>query len=147
GTVVLTGNEFREAVGFDRLPSTFFDIEGGPQESWQEESIPEKGEESEIIDYKEWMERDWNLDDIITFLKLREKEREAKNVRQRTSRVLPERPVLEDSRVFVFVGRGWGHGVGLSQWGAVGMARNGATFPEILEHYFPGCELGRVVAR
>lgn len=142
GTVVLTGNEFREAIGFDRLPSTFFDIEGGSQES-----IPKKEEENGVIDYREWMERDWNLDDIITFLKLREKEREAKNVRQRTSRVLPERPAPESSRVFVFVGRGWGHGVGLSQWGAVGMARNGATFSEILEHYFPGCELGRVVVR
>ncbi|MCG0239999.1 MAG: stage II sporulation protein D [Firmicutes bacterium] len=33
---------------------------------------------------------------------------------------------------------GYGHGVGLSQWGANGMARRGAGFREILAHYYPG---------
>lgn len=38
-------------------------------------------------------------------------------------------------------GGGWGHGVGMSQTGAVGMARHGATFEEILRHYYQGSEL------
>ncbi|MFZ5434971.1 MAG: SpoIID/LytB domain-containing protein [Bacillota bacterium] len=38
-------------------------------------------------------------------------------------------------------GVGWGHGVGLDQWGAEAMARQGATFEEILKHYFPGTAL------
>ena len=37
---------------------------------------------------------------------------------------------------FVAHGGGWGHGVGLSQTGAVGMAEKGATFDEILRHYY-----------
>ena len=37
-----------------------------------------------------------------------------------------------------FDGRGWGHGVGLSQWGALSMARQGKTYREILAHYYPG---------
>jgi stage II sporulation protein D len=37
-----------------------------------------------------------------------------------------------------FEGRGWGHGVGLSQFGAKGMADRGYTYSEILEHYYPG---------
>ncbi|REJ68389.1 MAG: SpoIID/LytB domain-containing protein [Planctomycetota bacterium] len=41
-------------------------------------------------------------------------------------------------------GRGWGHGVGMCQWGARGMAAEGATCPEILDHYYPGCQV-RVV--
>ncbi|HET7856545.1 MAG TPA: SpoIID/LytB domain-containing protein [Gaiellaceae bacterium] len=43
---------------------------------------------------------------------------------------------------FVVSGRGWGHGVGLSQWGAYGFAREGATFDEILGHYYQGTTLG-----
>ena len=38
----------------------------------------------------------------------------------------------------VFAGRGYGHGVGLCQLGASGMARAGATFEEILKHYYTG---------
>jgi len=45
---------------------------------------------------------------------------------------------------FVFTGRGNGHGVGLSQWGAKGMADAGYTYQEILRHYYPGAELVRV---
>jgi len=35
-------------------------------------------------------------------------------------------------------GRGFGHGVGLCQWGAISLSRNGWTCDEILNHYFPG---------
>ncbi len=37
-----------------------------------------------------------------------------------------------------FRGRGWGHGLGLCQAGAYGMATAGATYREILAHYYPG---------
>jgi stage II sporulation protein D len=43
--------------------------------------------------------------------------------------------------VFVITGRGWGHGVGLSQYGALGYARQGARYEEILTHYYQGTEL------
>lgn len=43
--------------------------------------------------------------------------------------------------VFVFEGRGYGHGLGMSQWGAQGMAQAGFTYEEILAHYFPGTVL------
>lgn len=36
------------------------------------------------------------------------------------------------------IGSGYGHGVGLSQFGAVGMAQNGSTAWEILQHYYGG---------
>jgi SpoIID/LytB domain protein len=44
------------------------------------------------------------------------------------------------------LGRGWGHGVGMSQWGAQGMARNGASHEQILAHYYPGTSLDKVPA-
>jgi stage II sporulation protein D len=42
---------------------------------------------------------------------------------------------------FKVYGGGWGHGVGLSQTGAVGMAEKGATFEEILKHYYQGIDI------
>lgn len=42
---------------------------------------------------------------------------------------------------FVFTVRGYGHGVGMSQYGANVMARQGSNYAEILEHYYPGTEL------
>ncbi len=37
-----------------------------------------------------------------------------------------------------FKGSGWGHGIGLSQWGAYAMAMKGSDFRKIVEHYFTG---------
>lgn len=37
---------------------------------------------------------------------------------------------------------GYGHGVGMSQWGANGMAKKGKNYEEILKHYYTGVELG-----
>jgi stage II sporulation protein D len=48
----------------------------------------------------------------------------------------------DGGRVFTFYGRGWGHGVGLCQTGAFGMALAGRTYREILGHYYPGTEVG-----
>jgi stage II sporulation protein D len=42
---------------------------------------------------------------------------------------------------FLFIGRGWGHGVGLCQNGAYGMALAGSTAEEILKHYYPGIDV------
>ncbi|MCX6149662.1 MAG: SpoIID/LytB domain-containing protein [Ignavibacteriales bacterium] len=40
-----------------------------------------------------------------------------------------------------FVGKGNGHGVGLCQWGAIGLAQQGQKYDEILQFYFPGTKL------
>jgi SpoIID/LytB domain protein len=44
--------------------------------------------------------------------------------------------------VIVLSGHGWGHGLGLSQWGAYGYAKHGWTFDRILAHYYQGTTLG-----
>ncbi|HEU5216958.1 MAG TPA: SpoIID/LytB domain-containing protein [Gaiellaceae bacterium] len=41
-------------------------------------------------------------------------------------------------------GHGWGHGVGLSQWGAYGYALHGWKYRRILSHYYPGTRFGSV---
>jgi stage II sporulation protein D len=46
----------------------------------------------------------------------------------------------------VFAGKGWGHGVGMCQVGAYGMAMRGSDYKEILAHYYPGTALGKSVS-
>jgi stage II sporulation protein D len=48
---------------------------------------------------------------------------------------------------FVLQGRGWGHGIGLGQYGAQGFARAGWSHRRILAHYYRGTELGRAEPR
>ena len=49
-----------------------------------------------------------------------------------------------DGERFVhFLGRAWGHGVGLCQNGAYGLARSGRGFEDILRHYYTGIQLQR----
>ena len=44
----------------------------------------------------------------------------------------------------VFNGYGWGHGVGMSQYGAQAFAEQGYTYEQILAHYYPGTTLKRI---
>lgn len=43
----------------------------------------------------------------------------------------------DDPNNFIFVGKGWGHGVGMSQWGCYDLAVKGYKYDEIIKAYFP----------
>ncbi|MBC2722323.1 SpoIID/LytB domain-containing protein [Desulfosporosinus sp.] len=45
--------------------------------------------------------------------------------------------------VFIFEGRGWGHGVGMSQWGAYHMAQLGYKYNEIIAYYYNHISIGQ----
>ena len=45
---------------------------------------------------------------------------------------------------FIFTGRGWGHGVGMCQFGAYGLAKQGLTVEQILKTYYTGIELTKM---
>jgi len=47
----------------------------------------------------------------------------------------------EEMSYFLFQGRGSGHGVGMCQWGAKGMAEQGYSLEEILQFYYPGTRI------
>src|SRR6185369_14641133 len=42
---------------------------------------------------------------------------------------------------YTYTGRGWGHGVGMCQYGAFGLAKSGVKYDEIIKHYYTGVEL------
>ncbi len=68
--------------------------------------------------------------------------------RDESNRALPSTLFYVKARgdsVLYFRGGGYGHGVGLCQWGAIGLARKGVKFYDILIHrYFPGTYLKRM---
>jgi stage II sporulation protein D len=49
--------------------------------------------------------------------------------------------------VFKIKGRGFGHGVGMSQWGAYGFAKEGKGHKKILRHYYSGTKIGNAGSR
>jgi len=51
--------------------------------------------------------------------------------------------VEEKDGVYFFSGLGWGHGVGLCQWGAKGMAERGMDYRSILNHYYRNVAIGK----
>jgi len=57
-----------------------------------------------------------------------------------------DREYDDDGRVseFVFTGRGWGHGVGMCQVGAYGLAKQGFSAEQIIKTYYTGVELTRM---
>ncbi|HEY3266880.1 MAG TPA: SpoIID/LytB domain-containing protein [Armatimonadota bacterium] len=57
-------------------------------------------------------------------------------LRSQTLSVKPDGP-----GAWLFEGRGYGHGVGMCQWGAAGMARQGISYDRILSHYYFGVHL------
>src|SRR5438045_656318 len=60
----------------------------------------------------------------------------------------PTTTAATGTATFVVTGHGWGHGVGMSQYGAYGYAQKGFGYAKIVLHYFVGTELGQAaVAR
>ncbi|HJX91089.1 MAG TPA: SpoIID/LytB domain-containing protein [Pyrinomonadaceae bacterium] len=57
-----------------------------------------------------------------------------------------DRELDDNSKVteFVFTGRGWGHGVGMCQVGAYGLAKQGWSYEQILKAYYTGIEVTRM---
>jgi len=61
--------------------------------------------------------------------------------------VVPAAPPPDAQTVHVIRAAGFGHGVGLSQFGAYGFARRGRDYRQILSHYYRGTELTRIPPR
>jgi stage II sporulation protein D len=57
--------------------------------------------------------------------------------------IATERTSAGALRTVVVKGRGYGHGVGLCQWGAIARARAGDDFRAILKAYYPGADITR----
>jgi stage II sporulation protein D len=77
--------------------------------------------------------------------------RKALDLRSARFTITPVTPVggaaskaVNSTSSFQVVGYGFGHGLGLSQWGAYGLAQQGQTYPQILAHYYQRTTLSRL---
>jgi stage II sporulation protein D len=52
--------------------------------------------------------------------------------------------VQKKDGVYLFSGFGWGHGIGLCQWGSRGMAEKGNDYRSILKYYYQNVEVGKI---
>src|SRR5438874_12964783 len=55
----------------------------------------------------------------------------------------PAPPTVRTQPTFFISGHGWGHGLGMSQYGAYGYAQHGWTYDRIVKHYYTGTTIGQ----
>jgi stage II sporulation protein D len=137
-------NDFRRLIGADLIRSTLFNIEAIGKESNIREDvegkkeIEDKEEQKESI--KEILEqkKDWTIKELVELMKKNKEEREKK----KEEKVLKVEIVKSNTPLtFIFSGLGNGHGVGMSQWGAYGMALQGYRYQDILKYYYQGINI------
>ena len=52
--------------------------------------------------------------------------------------------IVQNNKKVTITTKGYGHGVGLSQYGALGMAKEGYTYDKILKHYYQNVEIKKI---
>lgn len=130
----MTGNAFRMKMGSVQLKSTNFQsMEIHLAETKRLEVITAWGKrplgDEHVRTARET--RAVSLQNMIT----------AAGIREIFQPVFPATEEIDISRGLRVRGRGYGHGVGMSQYGAIEMAKKGKTYPEILAFYFPGTRI------
>lgn len=136
GEKVLNKGQIREVLGVTEVKSNWFTIEKGSNEGTTTNLYAVDGNctKPQLIDLKTTYVIDGSF-----------KKRPSRGF---TSRYINRDGVVDKANGgasaitnFVIEGKGYGHGVGMSQWGAQKMAESGYTFEDILKHYYNGVEI------
>ena len=152
--ITLKTNDFRLLVGPTMVRSSLFTIEKigetikieeneGKDKNYNLEQL-----EQEITDKEKEMtvssilreERDFSIQELISLLKRSQEEKELKTPVKKENIEINQQVNIS----YNISGKGSGHGVGLSQWGAYGMAEQGYTYEEILKYYYQGIDLIKI---
>lgn len=115
GESILSANQFRLEIGANRIWSTMFEIEGF-------------GGNSRKMQNK--------IDKVNDILKSEKKELIKKILLESEEK---RNDINYDG--YKIIGHGSGHGVGLCQWGAIGLSKKGLSYKEIIKFYFTGVEI------
>jgi stage II sporulation protein D len=166
GRVTLKSSQFRTFMGPDRIKSTFFRIgEAGPNlttpaiQNPGPSSVAQKPENVPLSPQDEQLlisltkNGVFNSEELMDMLIKPEKrgyylrialERQSGCSGEASLPKSQQAPSKSAGNTVVFTGRGWGHGVGLSQYGAKSLSEAGWDHPRILQHYFPGTRLEKI---
>ncbi|HBY57244.1 MAG TPA: hypothetical protein DEG96_05210 [Candidatus Atribacteria bacterium] len=145
----IKANDFRKLIGPDLIRSTLFKINPTREESndlknvENKEVIKEKQIQKESI--KEILEqkKEWTINELIELMKKRREEEKKEKEQEKEQEITTVETVktLYVPLSFLFSGSGNGHGVGMSQWGAYGMALQGYKYQDILKYYYQGINI------
>lgn len=132
----------RRVLGYSFLLSTWFDVESNNKKAFisvnkdNTEQVTENLEDTKVIVKDDYYDNLYGKNMIS-----------AKGIYQIDSEAVScigNKSIEETTTYpyeFYFDGRGWGHGIGMSQYGAKQMAIEGFTHEEILKHYYYGVEI------
>lgn len=142
--ISVKANNFRSLIGADLIRSTLFNIKvigkekNIAKDTEDKKEIEDKEEQrqsmEEILEQKE----DWTIKELLELMMKRKQEREKEKAEK-----IPEVEIVKSNTplTFIFSGSGNGHGVGMSQWGAYGMALQGSGYQDILKYYYQGINI------
>src|SRR5699024_11107053 len=77
-------------------------------------------------------------------LQLNEYSFSGRDVREKLDLQSSDFTIKQKNSHLIFTTKGYGHGIGMSQYGANGMAKNGRNYQEIVEHYYQDVEISTV---
>lgn len=130
GKSEISANKFRTLLGSTNLKSTLFDIKGSTNKNLNLVSINGGGKDGKAVDIIV-------LDDEPT--NVNPGPLKFEDVKKNNATIVTS--ISGANSKFTFYGKGFGHGVGLSQFGANEMAKKGMDFLSIIDFYFPGTEV------
>lgn len=164
GTLTIGGNKFRLAVDPRAMKSTRYtvrkirdiDYEGRIEQLLEGLKDRKQDGKIETAENKEGNSSDNTVREIIDLIREKRGDPPVESSPPRDQQTQPasspgennfsEKTKLsaeEPQEVFLFQGRGYGHGIGLCQWGARNMAKRGYRCQRILKHYYPGVKVRR----
>jgi len=128
-TIILEKDRIRNVLGYNNIRSTWFEIQGDSDSNIS--IITAQGTTETILSEKHIITssgvqkitepQNFKIFDGSSYMTLTDNSNASSN--------------------FVFTGKGWGHGLGMSQWGAKTMADRGYTYEQILLHYYTGVKV------
>lgn len=115
--IIIENTKFKNAIGSNKFKSSMYKID---YQNNNVNQVKEEAKEDITVVYQ---------DNVVIFIDNTEEDDKSNNL------------ISSNTDKIKISGHGWGHGVGLSQWGANNMAKAGLKYDEILKFYYDGAEL------
>jgi len=156
GKKIIKASKFRMIAGSNKIRSTNFEIKGADKKHFTSTGgfSSQPSEESVLNDHDSNLLSSlvkkgvFSTEELMDMLVHPERKSHYLRVAlQRQSGAKSKAsyyPASNSGSALVLEGRGWGHGVGMSQWGAKAMAEHGWNFKKILMYYYPGTKLKKI---
>ncbi|TCO79853.1 SpoIID/LytB domain-containing protein [Marinisporobacter balticus] len=133
GSEILEKGKIRSMFGNNSIKSTWFDMGTNGERNANIMVLYDLNQPAEAIDM--------NSKYILTAQGLKEFEVANKYVSNGKEYKLIASNANANVDQYTFTGKGWGHGLGMSQWGAKKMAEDGFNYEQILTHYYTGTNI------